>query len=191
MKTIYGVGINDADYVISPTVNGKRVRCMFYQTWANMLKRCYCEKSRLNDPYYEGCSVDERWHRFMTFRKWMSNQNWEGNQLDKDILVQGNRIYSPETCIFISPVVNTFIARKNVKTQGVLKGVRWNKRDKRFIASCSNGINDVHLGSFLKIEDAQQAYVEFKKSVVLDLIAKQTNPTIAIGLSRIFSDVIK
>ena len=70
-KLVYGVGINDADYVVQKYetivyVNGKRKRrlvwiCPFYQSWKHMLQRCYSNKFKERNPTYEGCSVSEEW----------------------------------------------------------------------------------------------------------------------------------
>lgn len=96
VKLVCGIGINNADYTTSlreelPKVNGKRKyrilwACPFYKLWASMLQRCYSEKRLIKDPSYVGCSVHPDWHRFMNFRSWMEKQDWEGMELDKDIL---------------------------------------------------------------------------------------------------------
>lgn len=65
-KLVYGVGVNDADYVVQvketvDCANGKRKQkqvwtCPFYKTWKSMLKRCYCEKAKINIPTYSGAT---------------------------------------------------------------------------------------------------------------------------------------
>lgn len=111
-RLVYGVGNNDADYVVEKReeigyVGGKRRRklmwvCPYYQTWKDMIKRCYSTKCQEKFPTYKGCSVSADWHTFSNFKAWMEKQNWEGKQLDKDILIEGNKVYSPETCVFVS-----------------------------------------------------------------------------------------
>ena len=78
-----------------------------YVAWQNMLQRCYDPKYHVKRPTYIGCSVCAEWHNFQNFAKWMSKQNCEGKQLDKDIKVEGNKVYSPETCMFVTPAENT------------------------------------------------------------------------------------
>jgi len=39
----------------------------------------------------------------------MERQDWEGKHLDKDILIPGNKIYSPDRCIFVSSLINLLI----------------------------------------------------------------------------------
>ena len=52
---IFGVGVNDSDYVVYPTIDGKRVACPFYFTWKSMLQRCYDPKFQKKYPTYKGC----------------------------------------------------------------------------------------------------------------------------------------
>lgn len=104
---IYGFGVTDAP--TSHRVNGKSVPCPHYTAWESMLIRCYSEKHRHKFLSYAGCSVDERWRTFSEFKAWRINQAWEGRQLDKDLLVEGNRVYGPDTCAMISPSLNTFL----------------------------------------------------------------------------------
>ena len=108
-KLQYGVGINDADYVVSWRIDGQRFCCPFYDRWHGMLRRCYSAAWQSRHPAYIGCSVDKRWHSFVAFREWaLSQPQWEGLHLDKDLLVPGNKVYSPETCLFIPQSVNKF-----------------------------------------------------------------------------------
>ena len=126
-KLVYGVGINDADYIVCiyeelPRTNGKQNqkivwRCPFYSRWMSMLRRCYSKAYQEKQPSYKGCSVCEEWLTFSNFKSWMETQDWEGKQLDKDLLVYKNKIYSPETCVFIDQRLNTFLVKSN-KTRG-------------------------------------------------------------------------
>ncbi len=111
---VFGVGINDADYVqqIKETI-GKRAdgsyiqkvvwTCPFYKSWSGMLQRGYSENWKTKYPTYTETRVYEPWHRFTTYRKWMETQPWEGAYLDKDILHKGNQLYCPDSCVFIPP----------------------------------------------------------------------------------------
>src|SRR5690554_513591 len=102
-KLVHGVGVNDADYVIQKWeefgyVDGKRKRklvwrCPYYGVWVRMLERCYSAKTQDRRPTYKGCSVSEEWLTFSTFKDWMKTQKWEGLQLDKDLLFEGNKVY--------------------------------------------------------------------------------------------------
>lgn len=109
MNRLYcGVGINDADYIVNPggrKMQGK-LMCPFYTRWCNMIKRCYDKNTLKKRKSYDGCSVCDEWLTFSNFKKWMESQEWDGKHLDKDILTMGNKIYSPETCFFVSNRIN-------------------------------------------------------------------------------------
>lgn len=115
-KLVRGVGINDAGYATQKfeTVsyaNGKRKRkkvwvCPYYRAWENMLSRCYSAKYQERQPAYIGCTVSEEWLTFSNFKAWMEKQEWEGKQLSKDLLFEGNKVYSAENCVFVTRAVN-------------------------------------------------------------------------------------
>lgn len=74
-----------------------------YDCWRNMLARCYCDKIQEKRPTYKGCSVSPEWHNFQVFAEWyyLNHPNdGDVHHLDKDIKINGNKVYSPETCIF-------------------------------------------------------------------------------------------
>ena len=102
--SIYGVGfIGEGDYKAS--VNGKITKQ--YKTWSGMLERCYDPKLHKKRPSYIGCTVCTEWHDFQVYAKWHDNNYVDGYHLDKDIKLKGNKIYSPNTCMFVSASDNT------------------------------------------------------------------------------------
>jgi len=179
-RMIYGVGINDADYVVQPIINGKKVRCHFYQTWSNMLLRCYSDRYHQKNTTYIGCSVCDEWLHFSNFKKWMENQDWQDKDLDKDIIVPGNKIYSPETCCFIQQSLNKMLTDRTA-----LKGtwpVGVYKHRKKFSASCNyHGVRE-YLGSFATPEEASKAYQKRKKEIIYEAAMQQTDNRIRNGL---------
>lgn len=113
---IHGVGINDLDYNVSTrTPEGKQILCPFYATWRRMIRRCYSERDLLKHPTYVGKYVCDEWISASNFKAWMEKQYWEGLDLDKDILVADNTIYSPETCAFIPQKLNKILLYKREK----------------------------------------------------------------------------
>ena len=101
--TVHGVGfLGEGAYS-----TGGRKRNATYTMWYNMMNRCYSEAYQKKNPSYKGCSVAKEWHNYQVFAKWVEdNGGAEGQHLDKDIKVKGNRIYSPEYCMIISPREN-------------------------------------------------------------------------------------
>jgi hypothetical protein len=78
-----------------------------YNVWNGMLRRCYCEKQQVRNPTYADCSVCVEWHNYQNFLKWFDENYVQGFQLDKDTKVEGNKVYSPTTCVFISKEDNS------------------------------------------------------------------------------------
>ena len=174
---LYGVGINDAHYVVYPTINGKRVMCPFYAKWKHMLERCYRPKHHLIHPSYRGCSVVEEWHTFSNFKAWMQTQDWEGKELDKDLKVFGNKVYGPDTCMFIPPLINTFI---NVPTVGKYKvGVSYDhcRIQNKYQARIRKYGKHYHVGYFNTEDEAHEAYNEKRKEYMLE-VAENSEPKI-------------
>ena len=137
-KPLCGVATNDADYYTQKRVNGKNVICHFYNIWSHMITRCYSETYQKKKPTYKSCTVCDDWLIFSNFRKWMDSQYWYMLCLDKDILVKGNKIYSPETCIFISKELNSFTTDSGSTRGNFPIGVHFHKKAGKFRANCNN-----------------------------------------------------
>lgn len=171
-KLVHGVGFNDSEKRVLKIVDGKTIICPYYAKWQNMLKRCY-KREHNKDKSYEDATVCEEWLLFSNFKKWMISQNWKGKHLDKDLLKQGNKVYSPENCIFVSCKINNLIKRKKGKYS---KGVSYNKKTKKFESYCSDGGKLVRIGCFDSESDAYESYKLFKTKVIKDIANKQQEP---------------
>lgn len=165
-RPLYGVGINDAWYVTQPTIDGEMVKCPYYQAWQNMITRSCSEKYKEKHPTYIGCSVVKEWLTFSNFRNWMKTQDWSGKQLDKDILLSGNKIYSPKYCVFVSSKINTLF-RDSLKNRGDLpQGVTFHKREKLYKSQSSVGGKSIHIGLFKTESKAEYEYCIFKSKLL-------------------------
>lgn len=166
-KLVFGIGINDNPEPTSHTSTNP-----VYRIWLGMLARCYGKRGKY--PHHAGCCVDPRWHSFVAFNAWVGAQVWEvGYCLDKDILFPGNRLYSPETCVFISPHVNA-ILNTNPKVRGQLPiGVA--KSGKKFAAQCNLGNGSVHLGVFETKELAHKKWQSTKADFIMEIADKQND----------------
>ena len=116
-KGVYGVGYY-GEGEFSARENGKKT--LTYIKWHSMMTRCYSEKYQEEHPSYRGCSVDSYFHSFQNFSKWMNENLYECEEpleLDKDLLCEGNKVYSPKTCCFIPNEINIGIntQRDNVE----------------------------------------------------------------------------
>lgn len=110
-KTAFGVGyIGYGEF--SSRLDNKDTKA--YTTWRNMLSRCYSDDNPRNRSYND-CTVCEEWHNFQNFALWFYQNhpdNGKKYHLDKDKIVKGNRMYSPENCCFISPSENAIISNQ-------------------------------------------------------------------------------
>lgn len=193
-RLVCGVGINDADYVVAihedlEKVNGKRKKrlvweCPYYRAWSSMLKRCYSSNFHKNNPAYKGCSVSEEWHLFSNFRAWMEEQDWRNKQLDKDLLVAGNKIYSPGTCVFIKRSVNVFLTDSRAARGEWPIGVSFYEPNQKYRAQCRNPFTNKveHLGYFLRPEEAHQSWRLRKYELAKKLASLQTDDRVAEAL---------
>lgn len=177
-KLLRGVGINDAEYAVSPR---KGQRCPFYNKWESMLKRCYGYKYQQANPSYIDCKVVEEWKIFSNFKAWMEKQDWQGKQLDKDILVPGNKIYGPDTCVFVDVKTNIFITEAGAARGEWPIGVYWHTCSNKFMARCSNpftGKNE-YLGRFTCPNEAHKVWLKRKQELAILLAAEQTDERVA------------
>jgi hypothetical protein len=114
-KEVFGVGyLGVGKY----TARGKDKKLTnAYISWENMLKRCYDPYYINRFPTYKDCYVCDEWLCFQNFAKWYYENYYEiENQkmcLDKDILYKGNKIYSPETCVFVPERINTLFIKSD------------------------------------------------------------------------------
>lgn len=183
-KLVYGVGINDADYAVYKYVDTKRETCPYYSVWVGMLERGYSDKLKNKHPTYKDVIVCKEWHSFTTFRVWMTQQDWAGKQLDKDILTEGNKVYSPDTCVFVDKVINTFITDSTASRGEYPIGVSWNKRRNKFIGYCKNPFTHKleYLGYFLCPNQAHLAWKARKHELACQLADLQTDERVATAL---------
>ena len=194
---ICGIGINDADYIVCPRINGKMLTCPFYRSWVSMIKRCYCEKHHANFPTYKDCLVTKQWLIFSNFKRWMTSQDWEGKQLDKDILIIGNKIYSPENCLFVSGQINTLLIDSAASRGKHPQGVSFHKRLRKYQSYCMVNGKQNHIGLFATSKEAELSYLKFKSLLITKTANCQEalkNPRLRYALLRhakIMTDRIK
>lgn len=188
-KLIFGFGINDADYSVAKTEiqNGKHVivwRCPFYQTWTDMLRRCYSRRVQLKKPTYVGCYTDEVWKYFSNFKVWMEKQDWEGKQLDKDLLFHGNKAYSDSTCVFISGSLNRFLTDRVSARGDYPIGVHFSKINSKYAAQCSDPFTGErgYLGYFTDPMLAHEAWRARKHEIACQYADMQTDQRISEAL---------
>lgn len=155
------------------------------KVWCGMLERCYSEKFRRVHPTYEKCTVDKRWHNFQTFAKWFDEYSNYCKELflDKDIIVQGNKVYSPDNCTFVSRKVNNLVTARGANRGAYKLGVSWHRQHRKFYACCNDGDGKhVFLGLHDTEDKAHESYKEYKYKIFKSLAEKQNDIRIKQGL---------
>lgn len=181
IKLVCGVGVNDAWYITQPLVEGKRYRCPYYIRWQSMIERGYSPRFKEKYPTYKDVTVCEEWHTFSNFRSWMEGQDWVGKQLDKDIIVPNNKVYSPETCAFVSSKVNNLLTDCGKSRGRYKQGVYMEKG--KFRACCNNGmVKRKFLGYYPTEQLAYEAYVTYKHALILKVADEQEDIRVKNGL---------
>lgn len=183
-KLIRGVAVNDAAYITEYRIDGRRAICPYYRTWRDMLERCYSKSYQERQPTYRGCSVVGEWLIFSNFRAWMRGQDWNGKELDKDILEFGNKIYCPEKCAFVTRGLNGLLCSSLASRGAFPLGVSRDKRTGRFQARCRVGGICRHLGYFITPDKAAATYNVFKANEIRRIANLQTDIRIRNGLLR-------
>lgn len=180
-KLILGVGINDADYAVAANPITGRKMCPFYSRWLKMLNRCYNPYYLNEKMTYIDCHVCDEWLTFSNFKAWMEKQDWHGKQLDKDIIIPGNKIYCADACAFVLTDTNNFILTKGeVIDRNV--GANFNKNNNRWRAViCVNG-KDTKLGSFKTESEAIDAYKKKKFELALMLCSRESDERVKKAL---------
>lgn len=143
-----------------------------YQSWIGMFHRCYNEKTRNSNLTYATCTVSEHWHNFQNFALWYENNYYETGEgkmsLDKDILKKGNKIYSPETCVFVPEKINGLFVRGQALRGKFPIGVKQGNAGK-FTATLRVNGHQQHLGSFDSVEEAFEVYKEKKEQRIKEV----------------------
>ena len=168
-RRLYGIGYL-AEGKYKPKENGKHTKV--YKTWKDMLGRCYDTKIQEKYPTYKDCKVDKNWHNFQNFAKWYYDNYYEVEgermELDKDILLKHNKIYSPETCIYVPHTINSLFIKCDKSRGGSVIGTTPRKNGK-YEAQCwlinpkTGKSKNEYLGRYDSQEEAFEIYKYYKE----------------------------
>ena len=176
LPSVYSIGVLGTKY--PPTISGRNTK--EYDLWTSMLERCYSDNFKNKHPTYKDCEVSDNFKSYEYFYEWCQNQigfdnDGNGNpfQLDKDLLIKGNKVYSEDSCVFIPVDVNLVLTKRTSSRGQHLIGVCWHKRDKAFSARVNkNKGKREHLGYFKTEIEAFNAYKKAKESFVKEQAEK-------------------
>ena len=158
-----------------------------WQLWNNMKTRCYNPNYHQTRPGYADCTICDEWlDDKKRFYGWADRNFYmiEGEptvELDKDILVRGNKLYSPDTCIFVPKRINDLFTHVNGYTDnGLPTGVVYSKKTGKYMAVISIDRKRTPLGFFETPEEEFAKYKRHKEAEIIhvadtykDLIPEQ------------------
>lgn len=166
ISLIFGHAINDIENVY---ISNKVMPS--YSRWKDMLRRVYSQEHISKHPTYIECTVCDEWLLFSNFKIWFDEHYREGFHLDKDILIEDNKIYSPETCVFVPQYINAILSHNKSIDNGLPIGV-----SKRSYINKKGNIRITYKAdvgkltkTFDSIEEAKQWYSSNKIKLVRDI----------------------
>lgn len=154
-RLAYGHGINDL---------GRENK--WYCVWKGILERCFNEHWLSTHESYRGTTVCDEWLTLSAFSEWCENNGGIINelQIDKDVLIPGNKHYSPDTCVFITPALNSLMLM-NKKTRSKY-GIGVTLDGNRFQSRIKINNQTVRIGRFDTPIEASFAYIKKKCEVI-------------------------
>jgi hypothetical protein len=146
-----------------------------YKFWDGIIRRCTGRVSEECSIIYKGVTISERWRRFdhflddlkdlIGFKECIENGvKWD---VDKDLLIYGNKLYSKETCCIIPGTINAFFTnnQRRRNTSGYIGVSRVGKTNKWASWIRSEGKNK-HLGNYATPSEAYEVYHKEKIKVL-------------------------
>ena len=166
-RRVFGVGyLGEGKY--KAKVNGEKTKA--YIAWSSMLDRCYNSKYHETHPTYIDCTVCPEWHNFQVFAEWFEQNYYEVEDehmnLDKDILVKGNKVYSPDTCTFVPQSINKIFIKSEASRGSLPIGVSYNKQNRKYSARCNCYGRLRFLGYYSNPQEAFLRYKSYKESYI-------------------------
>lgn len=141
-----------------------------YKTWNGMLTRCYAPRHENHIRNWSDVTVHPEWINFQNFATWYEERldkhgpvdfKWE---LDKDMLVPGNRQYGPSVCCLLPQPINGLFNDHGLKRGNLPLGIT--KMRKQYQARVNAFGVCRELGCYSNLADAQRAYWSEKFRVI-------------------------
>ena len=151
-----------------------------YTVWYSMLQRCHNSKIHKQKPTYSGCAISDNFKSLTYFLDWAKQQvghnsrDGEGRKfnLDKDILIKGNKVYSEDTCCFIPGEINVLFGSSRATRGANPVGVYYDKVRENYQAYVRVNGKKCALGRYTTSEEAFYAYKKAKETHIKDVANK-------------------
>lgn len=144
-----------------------------FEKWYSIFRRIYLEAYKPSNRSYHNATICDEWHNFQNFAEWMDAQGADPSwHLDKDLLVKGNTVYSPSTCIFLPAEINMFFTKRKMLRGPNPIGVSMCKKSCKYYCQWTKGGVAQYVGSYATLEAAFEAYKKVKEAYAKELAAK-------------------
>ena len=172
---VFGVGILGEKYLSRTNYKNTKE----YIIWRSMLMRCFDKQYKNKHIMYEDVFCCDEWLYYPNFHEWLHRQEnfdkWKNEKmsaLDKDILIKGNKKYSPETCLLVPHNVNGLFIKQNRKRGELPIGVSYCKEKsarkyRAYVSMRTSGNKFAKtIGYYETPEKAFQAYKAYKENII-------------------------
>lgn len=170
--TVFGVGVTGLEQTRDD--NDKMLDS--YSGWISMIKRCYSDISRKDNLSYVDCKVCDEWLYYPNFKKWYHENYYEiygkNMELDKDIISKGNKMYSPDNCVFVPHDINNLFTKVDRARGKYPIGVNFRHKTNKYEAKCRNNGKSIALGTYNTEEDAFMVYKQYKELLIKNIAEK-------------------
>lgn len=166
-KGYIGVGVHAAVYT-----NGRQSTT--YTKWSAMLKRCYSDVSRHEYRGYIDCEVCDEWLNYQVFAQWCHDTGYLllGYHLDKDLLVRGNKMYSPETCCMLPGEINSVLIESRPPTiKSEPRGITKRQNGQYYVRTTENSTSTPR-GTYDTLQEAMDVYRKITEVKIKTLALK-------------------
>lgn len=89
--------------------------------------------------------------------------------IDKDILKKGNKIYSPQTCVFVPKQINSLFVFSKSRRGNLPVGVSYDKEQKKYQAYYTVNGKHIRIGRYDNLEEAFLAYKKRKEKYLKEV----------------------
>ena len=171
--SVYGVGYLGVGKYKSRDEQGNKTD--YYEDWHSILQRGFDEKYKNKRPTYKDVTINPELYNFQNFAEWWHNNYYEIEgemmDIDKDIIVKGNKEYRFDRMIFVPHRINSLFVKNDAKRGNYPLGVSYSKQTNTYRAKCSilnkEGKRIIkHIGCYNSPEEAFLAYKEFKEQYI-------------------------
>lgn len=153
------------EYILdSDGVRKPRINCKSFSQWNDMIRRATNEDFKNRSLTYKDCSISENFKDFNYFHDWCLQQvgyNENGYELDKDVLIKGNKKYSENSCCFVPKEINMQFVKSDTIRGDYPIGVTKVKSTGKYITQ----VKRKRLGKYYSISGTiEEAFIKYKKA---------------------------